>query len=195
MASVETRVPGVLHFDVTIHDRNEDTTVAMLISHIKKSWDTTQMKKKVFDSGITNKLLGFFVNSDPQTKVSTRYAELGRSDIVLVRIYGAKTELIIDRAQELINVQELSQHNIVPPLYCTFNNGYCYKFIEGRVLEVNDMAKPEMQSLIAKRMAQLHSIKLSDHFLKNHKMVSTLFPKTFNDDAKQKRYVIINILR
>jgi len=198
MASVNSRVPGVLHFDVTINDKNEESTISMLISHIKKSWNSTDLKKKVYDSGITNRLLGFYVNNDPNTKVSAQCAALGRSDIVLVRIYGAKTELIIDRAQELINMQELSQHGIAPPLYCTFNNGYCYKYIEGRVLEVEDMPKPAIYTLIAKKMAQLHSIKLSDHFLKNHNMESKLFdilhryinliPKEFKDAAKQKRY-------
>lgn len=205
MASVNSRVPGVLHFDVTINDKNEESTISMLISHIKKSWNSTDLKKKVYDSGITNRLLGFYVNNDPNTKVSAQCAALGRSDIVLVRIYGAKTELIIDRAQELINMQELSQHGIAPPLYCTFNNGYCYKYIEGRVLEVEDMPKPAIYTLIAKKMAQLHSIKLSDHFLKNHNMESKLFdtlhryinliPKEFKDATKQKRFDIAIIRR
>ena len=129
--------------------------------------------------------------------VSARFAELGRSDMVLCRTYGAKTELIIDRAQELINMQELGLQGIAPSLYCTFNNGYCYKFIEGSVLTVENVSKPSISTIIAKRMAQLHTMKLSDHFLKNHKMESKLYetlhryinlvPASFVDETKQKK--------
>lgn len=197
MAETDSRVPGVLHFDVSINEKNEDSTMSMLISHIKKSWDTTALQKKVFDNGITNRVVGFFVKNDPQTMVSARFAELGRSDMVLCRIYGPKTELLIDRAQELINMQELALHGIASPLYCTFNNGYCYKFIEGSVLTIDNVSNPHVSSLIAKKMAKLHSLKLSDHFLKNHKMESKLFetlhrlvnlvPATFEDESRQKK--------
>ena len=197
MADANSRVPGVLHFDISINEKNENTTIAMLMPHIKKSWDPAALQKKVFDSGITNRLIGFYVKNDPSTMVSTRFAELGRSDIVLCRIYGAKTELIIDRAQELINMQELGQQGIAPSLYCTFNNGYCYKFIEGSVLTVENVSKPSIFTIIAKRMAKLHSMKLSDHFLKNHKMESKLYetlhryinlvPAKFEDETRQKK--------
>ena len=198
MTDTDSRVQGVLHFDVSINEKNEDTTIAMLMPHIKKSWDPAALQKKVFDSGITNRLIGFYVKNDPKTMVSARFAELGRSDIVLCRIYGARTELVIDRAQELINMQELGKQGIAPPLYCTFNNGYCYKFIEGSVLTVENISKPNISSIVAKKMAKLHSIKLSDHFLKNHKMESKLFetihryinliPTGFKDESKQKKY-------
>ena len=55
----------------------------MLMPHIKKSWDPAALQKKVFDSGITNRLIGFYVKSDPSIMVSTQFAELGRSDIVM----------------------------------------------------------------------------------------------------------------
>lgn len=193
----DSRLSGVPHFDVDITDRNLDTTVAMLVSHIKKSWDLKKLHKKVYDSGITNQLLGFYVD-DPKTKMSAKFGELGRSDIVLIRIYGAKTELIIDRAQELLNFHELAANNLAPPVYCTFNNGYCYKYIEGRVVVVDDMKNKIITKEIACKMAAIHSVKLSDHFLKNHKMESTVFntihryinliPKRFKSEAKQKRY-------
>lgn len=199
----DSRVSGVAHFDVDITDRNLDTTVAMLISHIKKSWDVKKLHKKVYDSGITNQLLGYYVD-DPNTKMSAKFGELGRSDIVLIRIYGAKTELIIDRAQELLNFHELAANDLAPPVYCTFNNGYCYKYIEGRVLNVDDMKNNSIKRQIASKMAALHSVKLSEHFLKNHKMESTLFntirryisliPKRFKLESKQKRYEVLNTL-
>jgi len=46
----------------------------------------------VFTDGITNKLLGCFHEDFPE-------------DIVLVRVYGHKTDLLIDRNAETRNIQ------------------------------------------------------------------------------------------
>ncbi|XP_057290691.1 ethanolamine kinase 1-like isoform X2 [Hydractinia symbiolongicarpus] len=198
MLSTDSRVNGVPHFDVKITDKNLDNTVRSLMSHIKKSWDITKLHHKVYDSGITNKLVGYYV-VDGDLKVSTRFGEYGRSDIVLVRIYGSKTELIIDRAQELRNFQELSRCSAAPPLYCTFQNGYCYRYLEGKVLGVEDFKNPVILNLCAKYIAKLHSLRLSDEYLKQHKMESTLFstmrkyinliPAEYESKEKQERFL------
>jgi hypothetical protein len=48
----------------------------------------------VFTDGITNKLLGCFHEESPE-------------DVVLVRVYGHKTDLLIDRNSETRNIQVL----------------------------------------------------------------------------------------
>jgi hypothetical protein len=48
----------------------------------------------VFTDGITNKLLGCFYEESPE-------------DVVLVRVYGHKTDLLIDRNAETRNIQVL----------------------------------------------------------------------------------------
>jgi ethanolamine kinase len=48
----------------------------------------------VFTDGITNKLIGCFHEESPQ-------------DVVLVRVYGHKTDLLIDRNAETRNIQVL----------------------------------------------------------------------------------------
>lgn len=66
---------------------------------------------------------------------------------VLVRIYGNKTELIIDRKKELVvswritNTTYLSQNmdllyksGFGPKLYATFNNGIIYGYFHGKSL-------------------------------------------------------------
>jgi hypothetical protein len=49
---------------------------------------------QVFTDGITNKLLGCFHEGSPE-------------DVVLVRVYGHKTDLLIDRNAETRNIQVL----------------------------------------------------------------------------------------
>lgn len=47
---------------------------------------------QLFTDGTTNKLVGCYTEDDPE-------------DMVLVRVYGHKTELIVDRDQELKSFQ------------------------------------------------------------------------------------------
>lgn len=75
-----------------------------------------------FTDGITNKLLGCYVGGVMQ-------------DVVLVRIYGNKTELFVDRENEVKSFRTLHAHRCAPRLYCTFNNGLCYEFLQGQALE------------------------------------------------------------
>lgn len=79
-----------------------------------------------FTDGITNKLLGCYVGAVMQ-------------DVVLVRIYGNKTELLVDRENEVKSFRVLHAHRCAPRLYCTFNNGLCYEFLEGMALEPEDI--------------------------------------------------------
>lgn len=78
--------------------------------------------KQFFTDGITNKLLGCYVGAV-------------RQDVVLVRIYGNKTELLVDRENEVKSFRVLHEHRCAPRLYCTFNNGLCYEFLQGAALE------------------------------------------------------------
>lgn len=50
------------------------------------------MTFQTFTDGITNKLVGCFYKEDGDTEAN---------DVVLVRIYGNKTDLLIDRKAEL----------------------------------------------------------------------------------------------
>lgn len=60
-------------------------------------------------------------------------------DVVLVRIYGNKTELLVDRENEVKSFRVLHAHRCAPHLYCTFNNGLCYEFLQGMALEPEDI--------------------------------------------------------
>lgn len=51
--------------------------------------------QQLFTDGTTNKLVGCYTDDDPE-------------DVVLVRVYGNKTELIVDRDNELKSFQVVS---------------------------------------------------------------------------------------
>jgi len=76
---------------------------------------------------------------------------------VLVRIYGARTELVIDRPAELRLLGRLSRAGFAPPLHGTFDNGRVEGFLEGfRALQPHELGRPELVPGIAQRLAELH---------------------------------------
>lgn len=76
----------------------------------------------MFTDGITNKLVGCF------------HEESG-TDVVLIRIYGNKTDLLIDRKAETKNICMLHRYSFAPQLYATFENGLAYEYVPGVTLK------------------------------------------------------------
>jgi hypothetical protein len=82
---------------------------------------------------------------------------------LLLRVYGAGTEKLIDRSVELSLLDHLAVHapEIAPIMYVAFANGRLEQFIEGaRTLQAADMRVPSTSVLIAQKMARLHSLPL-----------------------------------
>lgn len=63
-------------------------------------------------------------------------------DVVLVRVYGNMTDLYLDRERELEIFQILHEHGCGPKLYCSFENGICYQFMQGIVLDDTLLRQP-----------------------------------------------------
>uniref|UniRef100_A0A8C8DI85 ethanolamine kinase n=1 Tax=Oryzias sinensis TaxID=183150 RepID=A0A8C8DI85_9TELE len=85
---------------------------------------------QAFTEGITNQLIGCFVGS------------LQEPGCVLVRINGRMTDLYVSRDREVKMLQVFHAHGCGPEIYCTFQNGICYKFIPGSVLEDHLLQQP-----------------------------------------------------
>ncbi|KAI9546460.1 hypothetical protein NQZ68_026681 [Dissostichus eleginoides] len=101
---------------------------------------------KRFTEGITNQLMGCFV------------APLQEPGCVLVRLYGQMTELFVNRDRELEMFQVLHAHGCGPQIFCSFQNGICYEFVRGTVLEDELLLQPSIYRLIAAEMGRIHSI-------------------------------------
>ena len=61
-----------------------------------------------------------------------------------MRVYGQKTDLIIDRNLERLNMQILFAAGCSAPFYAKFKNGIAYAFVAGRSLEVEDVSDPHI---------------------------------------------------
>lgn len=113
---------------------------------------------------------------------------------MLVRIYGNKTDLLIDRNAEKKNIAYLHQHGLAPKLYATFQNGLVYDFVPGVALNTNLVCEPKIWRLVAQNMARMHKLPLSPSDVDKEPMLKTkamrfleLIPDTFTDPEKHKR--------
>ncbi|AWP07834.1 putative ethanolamine kinase 2-like [Scophthalmus maximus] len=104
------------------------------------------MFEKTFTEGLTNQLIGCYVGS------------LQGPGSVLVRLYGRRTELYVNRDEEVEMFQVFHAHGCGPQIYCTFQNGICYEFVSGKVLEDELLRQPSIYRLIAAEMGRIHSI-------------------------------------
>lgn len=146
-----------------------------IIKHVRPEWK--DLKFKIYTDGITNKLIGVCGGNN--------------GNQVLVRVYGNKTELFIDRAAETRNMQILHKAGCGTELYAVFKNGLCYEFIKGKPLEYEDILKEEIWRSVAKMMAMMHKIK--DGVSGDNVCISRLrqfvnvMPDVMSDSEKQKR--------
>lgn len=170
------------HIDITIDENEVIKGATEIIKTIRPTWPIDQLLFKEFKDGITNKLVGLWC---PE-----HYNEM-----ILIRIYGHKTDLFIDRKAETRNIRILNKAGYTHSIYATFNNGLAYEFIEGETLTIKTVRDPVVYQLVARRMAQMHRLKphhpemCQKPFIwpKTEAFLSFI-PKTFSNCEKQLKY-------
>ncbi|XP_075711758.1 ethanolamine kinase 1 isoform X2 [Rhinoderma darwinii] len=116
-------------------------------------------------------------------------------DVVLVRIYGNKTELLVDRDEEVKSFRVLQSHGCAPQLYCTFNNGLCYEFMQGEALDPEHVCNPKICRLIARQLAKIHAIHAHNGWIPKSNLwlkmraYFSLVPSEFPDQLIHDRFV------
>lgn len=157
---------------------------------------------QLFTDGITNKLVGCFNQNNNANDDDDDTADDETHDVVLIRVYGNKTDLLIDRKKETENICLLHRYGYAPTLYATFRNGLAYEFVPGVTLTPDSCREERVWPLVAKRMAQMHKVRDEsvgdcrkpmlpdklDQFLK-------LVPQVFSDLVKDSRWVSVEIAR
>uniref|UniRef100_H2Y500 ethanolamine kinase n=1 Tax=Ciona savignyi TaxID=51511 RepID=H2Y500_CIOSA len=141
----------VLKVDISIDIEHALEGARGILKLVRPAWKEESINHKVFDNGITNKMFGFHENGR-------------KSDTVLVRVNGNKTEIFLDRKAEVESFELLHHHKCAPLLYCVFNNGLAYQFIKGTTLTPQTVRKDVVCRLVGQEMARMHKIPLpTDH--------------------------------
>ncbi|XP_042352407.1 ethanolamine kinase 1-like isoform X2 [Plectropomus leopardus] len=136
----------LLHVDLRIDEHEPRRGILELLSRLRPCWKAQEIQMKTFTEGITNQLIGCYVVS------------LQEPGCVLVRLYGRKTELYVNRDREVEMFQVFHAHGCGPQIYCSFQNGICYEFVRGTVLDDELLRQPSIYRLIAAEMGRIHSI-------------------------------------
>lgn len=137
---------GLLNVDAYIDEQEPRGGILQLLCRLRPHWKAEDVQMKTFTEGITNQLIGCFVGS------------LQEPGCVLVRLYGRMTELYVNRDREVEMFQLLHAHGCGPKIYCSFQNGICYEFVRGTVLDDELLRQPSIYRLIAAEMGRIHSI-------------------------------------
>jgi len=66
-------------------------------------------------------------------------------DVIVVRIYGKRTDLFIDREREIQAMVILHSRGCAAPIYCRFENGIAYGFVTGVVVDLDLAQKLPIQ--------------------------------------------------
>lgn len=138
---------------------------------------------QLFTDGITNKLVGCFhrpQDADDEEKAQTNghvvcqhghqqqqkggseedsKIERLRKNTVLIRVYGHKTDLLIDRKAETRNIRMLHQFGFAPSLFATFKNGLAYEYVPGVTLTPETVVLENIYTLVARQMAEMHKVR------------------------------------
>ncbi|KAK3925447.1 Ethanolamine kinase 1 [Frankliniella fusca] len=145
-ALVMAKVP---HVDVYVEQENLYDGAAQVIASIRPKWKLSDVKYKLFTDGITNKLIHCSVPDD----------------VLLIRVYGKNTDLLIDRGAETRNIKLLERACFAPRLFATFRNGLAYEFAPGSTLDAASVRDPAVYPLVARRVAQLHALRPEEDLL------------------------------
>jgi thiamine kinase-like enzyme len=109
------------------------------------------LELRAITGGITNALFRVSLVGPPSSSSSS----------VLVRIYGEKTEVLIDREKDTEAFGLLADAGFGPALLGTFSNGRVEGYVPSRALEPPEMARAapvDFTALIAREAARLHTL-------------------------------------
>lgn len=120
-----------------------------------------------------------------------------QANTVLIRVYGNKTDLLIDRKAETRNIKMLHRYGFAPSLFATFRNGLAYEYVPGVTLKPDTVIRENIYRLVARQMAEMHKVHHHDDVVSAENRVPMieskvnkflgLIPDTFTDAGKQKR--------
>jgi ethanolamine kinase len=79
------------------------------------------------------------------------------NDAILMRAYGNRTDLIIDRDREATSHRLLADRGMAPPLFARFQNGLLYGFVPGKVCKAQDLTREPIWRGVARKLGEWHA--------------------------------------
>ncbi|CAF1188913.1 unnamed protein product [Rotaria sp. Silwood1] len=140
-------LPIIENFNLSFS--NVSTEIYSLINSIRPDWTPLNTRLVTFTEGLTNIILGLFDIRTPDDESKT----------LIIKIYGAQTELFIDRQAEINAMRVTSEYSVFSQrVLIQFNNGIIYEYASGKACSREDVRKENISRLIATKLAQFHNI-------------------------------------
>jgi thiamine kinase-like enzyme len=128
---------------------NVPDEIYSIIQSIRPDWNSSNTRLVKFTEGITNVLFGLFDN---------RTAD-DQSQALVIKLFGANTELFLNREIELSAMEKLSKEGVLSQrVLIKFNNGIIYEYAVGIPCSREDVRKQNIAQAIAIKLAQFHSV-------------------------------------
>ncbi|XP_021964457.1 ethanolamine kinase 1 [Folsomia candida] len=160
-----------LTLEITLRDETLEEDAFQIIKVVRPNWNPETVRSKLYTGGISNKLIGYYQDG-----------KIGE-DVVMIRMYGQNTELMIDRKAEIDTMILLHGYGLGPELYAIFRNGICYEFIQGRILSMEDVRSPEVYPRVVAEMVKMHCDIPSNGLAGNHAEEAGMWNKIRTFDA------------
>lgn len=148
---------------------DKETQIDFLVKLLDLNYPIGEVQLKKLAGGITNAV---FLLDTPDKKY-------------IVRVYGNKTEEIIDRKREQEHMSTIKLITI----YATFENGMVVSYVEGKTIDLSMMGDPSMSPKIARAIAKFHKATFFDSESGQNNRRNEIFPniKVFLNGLKSER--------
>eukprot|EP00727_Mastigamoeba_balamuthi_P002652 m51a1_g12384 putative ethanolamine kinase 2 (368) ;mRNA; f:633490-635240 len=126
---------------------SDASSVAEIVASCVPNWSGRPVHVASLSGGTTNAVWKCWAEGDEESAV-------------LARVYGPRTEVLIDRAIELRLCSLLGRNGLTERVYGSFGNGFVVGYVRGRVLTYSEL--PEYHSEIAAELARWHAFDASE---------------------------------
>lgn len=140
---------GILCLDLIINSGPQlHCDAKRLVRLLRSNWKDEDISFKEFSNGYNNKLVACMRAKDARDM----------NDVIVVRIYGPNTELIVNRDREIQCQQLFHGVGCAAALFCRFNNGFAYRYTPGRVLDLELAYDAKVIRAMTRELAKVHSV-------------------------------------
>ncbi|GAX75561.1 hypothetical protein CEUSTIGMA_g3004.t1 [Chlamydomonas eustigma] len=175
------RLISLSHDEVIAHEE-----IKLMCKQLLPSWS----KENIDDISVTTISGGI---SNLIVKVSSS----GSHDPILFKVFGEKTELLVDREQELKTLINLNALGFGAQVLGTFGNGRIEKFLKSKTLEPEEMGHVLYVPCIAHKLRKFHNIPTAG----KPTLWATIFgwldmasKLVFEDERKQAKFSNIDLI-
>ncbi|OII71288.1 choline ethanolamine kinase [Cryptosporidium ubiquitum] len=125
------------------------------------------IRTKILTGGLSNILVLVSISTDLFCEDMKKINKNILIQNLKVRFYSEERKIFVNEKREQLIQNLLSETGIIKPILHYFQGGQIEEFVQGRTLQVEDLRNKSTYIQIARKIAKLHSIKISEDILKN----------------------------